>query len=80
MHGGIPKAPNNSFLPKSWSEQKIFKFFKVAAIIGFVIGALSLYYCQYVDFEAQSAQPAPRFYGKDAEKEQDFDQGDDCFG
>ena len=49
--GGIPKAPENSLLPKSWSEQKIFKFFKVAAIIGFVIGALSLYYCQYVDFE-----------------------------
>ena len=49
--GGIPKAPENSLLPKSWNEKQIFKFFKVAAIIGFVIGALSLYYCQYVDFE-----------------------------
>jgi len=49
--GGIPKAPENSLLPKAWSEKQIFKFFKVAAIVGFIMGAFSLYYCQYVDFE-----------------------------
>ncbi|MCI5600952.1 MAG: MMPL family transporter [Hallerella porci] len=49
--GGIPAAPQNSLLPKSWSEEKIAKTFKIAAIIGFIIGAFSLYYSQYVDFE-----------------------------
>lgn len=49
--GGIPAAPQNSFFPKTWSEQKIFKFFKVAAILGFVLGAVSLYFAHNVDFE-----------------------------
>lgn len=49
--GGIPAAPNNSFFPKSWSEDKIYSFFKVAAIIGFVLGAISLYFVPNVDFE-----------------------------
>lgn len=49
--GGIPAAPQNSLLPESWNEQRIFKFFKHAAIIGFVLGACSLWFSQYVDFE-----------------------------
>jgi len=49
--GGIPHAPKNSFLPESWSEARIFKFFKHLAIIGFVLGAISLFFAPYVDFE-----------------------------
>jgi len=49
--GGIPHAPKNSFLPESWSEARIFKFFKHLAIIGFVLGAISLCFAPYVDFE-----------------------------
>ncbi|MCF0215752.1 MAG: MMPL family transporter [Fibrobacteraceae bacterium] len=49
--GGIPAAPQNSLLPKTWNEEKIFKFFKVAAIVGFILGAISLYYAPKVDFE-----------------------------
>lgn len=49
--GGIPPAPTSSLLPKSWSEAKIRKFFTGAAIVGFLIGGASIYYCQYVDFE-----------------------------
>jgi predicted RND superfamily exporter protein len=51
MPRGIPHAPTNSFLPKSWDEQKIFKFFKYAAIVGFILGGISLWFAQYVDFE-----------------------------
>jgi len=49
--GGIPKAPDNSFFPKAWTEAKILKFFKVAAIAGFILGAISLYFAPQVDFE-----------------------------
>lgn len=49
--GGIPAAPQNSFFPKSWSEEKIFVFFKRAAIVGFVLGGISLWFAHYVDFE-----------------------------
>ncbi|MDR2554263.1 MAG: MMPL family transporter [Fibromonadaceae bacterium] len=49
--GGIPHAPRNSFLPESWSEARIFKFFKHLAIIGFVLGGISLCFAPYVDFE-----------------------------
>ncbi len=49
--GGIPAAPQNSLLPKSWSEQKIARFFRTASIVGFALGAFALYFCQYVDFE-----------------------------
>lgn len=49
--GGIPHAPKNSFLPRSWDEARIFKFFKHAAIIGFILGGASLWFSQYVDFE-----------------------------
>lgn len=49
--GGIPQAPQNSLLPKSWSEERIFKFFKHVAIIGFILGGFSLWFSQYVDFE-----------------------------
>lgn len=49
--GGIPAAPQNSLLPKSWNEQQIFKFFKYAAFVGFALGAVSLYFAQDVDFE-----------------------------
>lgn len=49
--GGIPTRPKNSLLPKSWSEDKIFRFFKRAAIIGFILGGFSLWFSQYVDFE-----------------------------
>ena len=49
--GGIPAAPQNSLLPNSWDDAKITKFFKVLACIGFVLGAVSLYYAQDVDFE-----------------------------
>ena len=49
--GGIPKAPDNSLLPKSWDEAKITRFFKYAALIGFALGAVSLWYAQDVDFE-----------------------------
>lgn len=49
--GGIPAAPQFSLMPKSWDEGKIFRFFKYAAIIGFVVGGVSLWYAQNVDFE-----------------------------
>ncbi len=49
--GGIPIPPDNSLLPKSWDEIKIFRFFKYAAIIGFILGGVSLWYAQHVDFE-----------------------------
>ncbi len=49
--GGIPVAPKNSFLPRSWKERRIFKFFKHMAIIGLVLGGFSLWFAQYVDFE-----------------------------
>lgn len=49
--GGIPKAPENSLLPKSWDEAKILKFFKYAAFAGFALGAVSLWFAQDVDFE-----------------------------
>ena len=49
--GGIPHAPKNSFLPEAWSEARIFKFFKRLAIIGFVLGIISLFFAPYVDFE-----------------------------
>jgi predicted RND superfamily exporter protein len=49
--GGIPSAPKNSFLPASWSEAKIFQFFKRLAIIGLILGAVSIFFAQYVDFE-----------------------------
>ena len=49
--GGIPAAPQNSLLPDSWDDAKITKFFKVLACIGFILGAVSLYYVQDVDFE-----------------------------
>lgn len=49
--GGIPKAPDNTLLPKSWDESKILRFFKYAAFAGFAIGAVSLWFAQDVDFE-----------------------------
>ena len=36
--GGIPKAPDNTLLPKSWDEAKILRFFKYAAFAGFALG------------------------------------------
>ena len=49
--GGIPKAPDNSLLPKSWDEAKILKFFKYLAFAGFALGAVSIWFAQDVDFE-----------------------------
>ena len=49
--GGIPKAPDNSLLPKSWDEAKILRFFKYLAFAGFALGAVSLWFAQDVDFE-----------------------------
>ncbi|WP_097036782.1 MMPL family transporter [Fibrobacter sp. UWT3] len=49
--GGIPKAPENSLLPKSWDEAKILKFFKYVAFAGFALGAASIWFAQDVDFE-----------------------------
>ena len=49
--GGIPAAPKFSLLPKSWNEKQIFKFFKYAALAGFIAGGASLWFSQYVDFE-----------------------------
>ncbi|MCQ2062100.1 MAG: MMPL family transporter [Fibrobacter sp.] len=49
--GGIPAAPQKSLLPDSWSEDRIFKFFKHVAIVGFVLGAVALVFAPYVDFE-----------------------------
>ena len=49
--GGIPAAPQNSLLPRSWDEAKILRFFKILAIAGFVFGAVSIWYAQDVDFE-----------------------------
>ena len=49
--GGIPAAPQNSLLPASWSDDRIFKFFKRVAIVGFVLGAVALVFTPYVDFE-----------------------------
>ena len=49
--GGIPKAPENSLLPKSWDEAKILKFFRYAAFASFALGAVSIWFAQDVDFE-----------------------------
>ncbi|MCQ2088838.1 MAG: MMPL family transporter [Fibrobacter sp.] len=49
--GGIPAAPQNSLLPKSWSEAQIAKFFKGAAVVGLIFGLGALYYAPNVDFE-----------------------------
>ncbi|SHK66308.1 hypothetical protein SAMN05720487_103196 [Fibrobacter sp. UWT2] len=49
--GGIPKAPDNSLLPKSWDEAKILRIFKYLAFAGFALGAVSLWFAQDVDFE-----------------------------
>lgn len=49
--GGIPAAPQNSFFPKAWNDDRIFQFFKRAAIIGFVLGGISLCFVHDVDFE-----------------------------
>lgn len=49
--GGIPKAPENSLLPKSWDEAKILKFFKYVAFASFALGAVSIWFAQDVDFE-----------------------------
>lgn len=49
--GGIPAAPQNSLLPKSWDEAKIHSFFKALALISLVLGAVSIWYAQDVDFE-----------------------------
>ena len=49
--GGIPKAPDKSLLPKSWDEAKILRFFKYLALAGFVLGAVSIWFAQDVDFE-----------------------------
>ena len=49
--GGIPKAPDNSLLPKSWDEAKILRFFKYLAFAGFALGAVSIWFAQDVDFE-----------------------------
>lgn len=49
--GGIPAAPQNSLFPKSWSEEKIGKFFKVTALVGLVLGLAAVYYAPNVDFE-----------------------------
>jgi predicted RND superfamily exporter protein len=49
--GGIPKVPDRSMLPASWSEARIFNFFKRLAIAGFIIGTISLFFVPHVDFE-----------------------------
>jgi len=49
--GGIPKAPDNTLLPRSWNESKILRFFKYVAFAGFALGAVSLWFAQDVDFE-----------------------------
>ena len=49
--GGIPKAPDNTLLPRSWDESKILRFFKYVAFAGFALGAVSLWFAQDVDFE-----------------------------
>ena len=49
--GGIPRTPDNSFFPKAWTESQILKFFRVAAIIGLILGGVSLYFAPHVDFE-----------------------------
>ena len=49
--GGIPKAPDNTLLPKSWDEAKILRFFKYVAFAGFALGTVSLWFAQDVDFE-----------------------------
>ncbi|MDR0518203.1 MAG: MMPL family transporter [Fibromonadaceae bacterium] len=49
--GGIPKAPAMSLLPASWSEAKIFNFFKRLAIMGFILSIAALFFAPHVDFE-----------------------------
>ncbi|MBO4712832.1 MAG: MMPL family transporter [Fibrobacter sp.] len=49
--GGIPKAPDNTLLPRSWDESKILRFFKYVVFAGFALGAVSLWFAQDVDFE-----------------------------
>jgi len=49
--GGIPHAPRNSFLPASWDESRIFKFFKHCAIVSVVIIAILMFFAPDAEFE-----------------------------
>jgi len=49
--GGVPHGSKYSFMPTAWSEARIFKFFKHLAIIGIVLGVISMFFAPYVDFE-----------------------------
>jgi uncharacterized protein len=49
--GGLPEAPHKSLLPESWSEGRIYGFFRRLAIYGFILGALLLVFAPFTDFE-----------------------------
>jgi len=49
--GGVPHGSKYSFMPAAWSEDRIFKFFKHIAIIGIILGIISMFFAPYVDFE-----------------------------
>jgi predicted RND superfamily exporter protein len=51
ISGGIPKAPDRSLLPASWSDAKVFQFFKRLATIGFILGIIALFFVPHVGFE-----------------------------
>jgi len=49
--GGIPHAPKNSFLPATWDESRIFKFFKRCAVTTAILIVILLFFAPYAEFE-----------------------------
>jgi len=49
--GGLPPRPRNSFFPKAWSDDKIVRFFKRAAVVGLVFSVVMAFFCPNLEFE-----------------------------
>jgi len=49
--GGLPPRPRNSFFPKAWSDDRIVRFFKHAAIVGVVFSVVMAFFCPNLEFE-----------------------------
>lgn len=49
--GGLPPRPRNSFFPKTWSDDRIVRFFKHAAIVGVVFSVVMAFFCPNLEFE-----------------------------
>ena len=49
--GGLPPRPRNSFFPKSWSDDRIVRFFKHAAVVGVIFSVVMAFFCPNLEFE-----------------------------